>query len=228
MAEPKTMDAHWRLPVAPSPPTTESGPRPPTIVERLLRDRKVLDRRRLHRVSDHPRARRAVDRAEGSAGAESARGDGAAGRLGRRRAGLSARHRRARPRRALAGDLRHAGVADGGVRRRRARLPDRLAARTVRRLFRRDRRRDHLLAGRCVDGVSAGAAVDPAGRDPRHRAAFGHRRHRRHRLDAVLPRGAHRGESAGADGLRGRGAHRSASRARRSCSARFCPMSCRF
>jgi peptide/nickel transport system permease protein len=36
------MDAQLAVQAAPSPPTTESGPRPPTIVERLLRDRKVL------------------------------------------------------------------------------------------------------------------------------------------------------------------------------------------
>ncbi len=42
MAELQTMDAALEVQVAPTPPTTESGPRPPTIVQRLLRDRKVL------------------------------------------------------------------------------------------------------------------------------------------------------------------------------------------
>jgi peptide/nickel transport system permease protein len=36
------MDAQLAVQVAPSPPTTESGSRPPTIVDRLLRDRKVM------------------------------------------------------------------------------------------------------------------------------------------------------------------------------------------
>ena len=45
------------------------------------------------------------------------------------------------------------------------------------------------------------------GRRARLRPAFGDRRHRRHRLDALLPRRAHRNHGAGADGLCDRGAH---------------------
>ena len=177
------------------------------MVARLLRDPKVVCRRRLHCFVDHPRRRCAVDRAAGSAGAESADRDAAAGWLCRRRAGISARHRRARPRRAVAGHLRHAGFAHRRLRCGRACLPDRLAARPARRLSRQLGRRADFAAGRHLDGVPAGAALDPAGRHPRHRPAFGDHRHRRHRLDAVLPRGAHRDHGAGADGLCGRGPH---------------------
>ena len=105
----------------------------------------------------------------GSAGAGPDARDRAAGRLCRGRARLSARHRRARPRRAFAPHLRHAGRAYRRLRRRRARLPHRLAARPARRLSRRLGRRADLAPGRYLDGVSAGAALDPAGRGARHR-----------------------------------------------------------
>ena len=49
------------------------APQTPSIVSRLARDPKVVVRRRLHSVPDHPRAVRAVGRAAGSAGAKPAR-----------------------------------------------------------------------------------------------------------------------------------------------------------
>ena len=62
---------------------------------------------------------------------------GAARRLRRRRAGLSARHRRPRPRRAVALDLRHAGRRSPSPWSPPACLPDRHGAGPARRLVRR-------------------------------------------------------------------------------------------
>ena len=64
-----------------------------------------------------------------------------------------------------------------------------------------------LAAGRYLDGLPAGAALDPAGRRARRRPALGDRRHRGDRLDALLPRRPHRNHGPGADGLCGGGAH---------------------
>ena len=57
--------------------------------------------------------------------------------------------------------------------------------------------------------------------------AFGDRRHRRHRLDALLPGGSHRDHGTGADGLRRRGPHHRLLEPARSCSGKFFPTSSR-
>ena len=64
----------------------------------------------------------------------------------------------------------------------------RLRARPRRRLLRRLDRPHHLAPRRHLDVVSAGALVHPAGRRPRRRPQLGDPRHRRHRLDPLLPR----------------------------------------
>ena len=70
-----------------------------------------------------------------------------------------------------------------------------------RRLLRRLDRSRHLAPGRCLDGVPAGPAVDPAGRGHGAGPVVGDHRDRRDRLDAVLPGRARRGDGAAADGL---------------------------
>ena len=89
-----------------------------------------------------------------------------------------------------------------------ARLPDRHDAGPARRLFLRgwvDTR--DLAPDRHLDGLSAGAVLDPAGRGARPGPAFGHHRHRGDRLDALCPRRAGRddGSRRGMDYV-GRGA----------------------
>ena len=144
---------------------------------------------------------RAAGRAAGSARAGSDARAAAAVLDAGRRARLLARHRQPRPRPAVAADLWRAHRLHRRLRRGHRRLPRRLGARPDRRLFRRLGRPHRLAHRRHLDGVSAGAVRDPAGRGARHRPQLGHHRHRRHRLDAVLPRGARRGDEPGAHGL---------------------------
>ena len=77
----------------------------------------------------------------------------------------------------------------------------RLDARADRGLFRRLAGPHHLAHRRRLDGVPAGALRHPAGRRLRHGPRLRHHRHRRHRLDALLPRHPRRGDEPVAHGL---------------------------
>ena len=109
-----------------------------------------------------------------------------------------ARHRQSRPRSSLAPHPRRAGRLRRRLRSGDRRLPSRLDARPYRRLFRRLGRLDRVADRRRLDGVSAGSVRHPAGGGAGYGLEFRHHRHRGHRLDAVLPRGARRGDGPGA------------------------------
>src|SRR6266849_4409688 len=127
----------------------------------------------------------------------------------RRRAGLPVRHRQSWPLRAVATDLLGAdrgcrradrGFAGGGDR-------DRL--RPDRGQFRWLGRSAHLAPDRCLDGVSAGVAVDRAGGGDRRGADLGDHSHRCRRLDPLCARGPGRNSGAAAARLcRRRARHR--------------------
>ena len=125
-----------------------------------------------------------------------------------RRGGVPARHRLARPLRALAPDLRRARRHDGRDRRLVRRHADRRGAGARRGLFRRLDRLADRPHRRRLDVVPAGDPVaDPDGR-ARHRPAQRDPGDRAGRLDALLPRAARRGAGGDAARLRGGGAPR--------------------
>ena len=136
--------------------------------------------------------------------------------------GALARHRRPRPRRTLAADLRRADIAGRRPVRADHRAHHRRRARHARRLFPRPVRVD---GGRQHGRAAGVSAADPgAGRDRLSRAIDlqSHLHSRRARHSRLHAGGAGGDADAGAARIRDRGAGARAPRMRASCCANCC------